>query len=272
MNIIFLIVFWAMAIAQLMAGFEGIQLELGTGWAWSAVSLAVFLRFSLPITIGAFFGATKVWGWHWALALVFVAPGLVFSAAFFLIHLGYLSWPKMSVWLFGENKKAAKPNSEIKTNNINLWDKVASVGKFAVILVVVSAIGLAVKVMMQDNARKSQKNKIKDALMQEFNIRAQQVNSQAPIMINKSLRLDRVSTGPGARMTVFYTLPEHSSGLFDKNKFLVQTKQEIVMKMCSGSETKKMLDYGGVMEYSYAGSDGVLIAKFEVKKKDCGLY
>lgn len=66
--------------AQLYAGFLGIQHQLGTGWAWGAVALALLARFTLPLTIGSFFGAMNVWGWHWIGALAFAAPGIAFMA------------------------------------------------------------------------------------------------------------------------------------------------------------------------------------------------
>lgn len=66
-------------LVQIYAGYLGIQHHLGTGWAVAAL-FALFFRFSLPITVGAFFGAMNVWGWHWLLALLFAAPGLAFMA------------------------------------------------------------------------------------------------------------------------------------------------------------------------------------------------
>lgn len=68
----------AFGVAQFIAGYAGIALHLGTGWAIGAIVLSLFFRFPLPITIGAFFGAMDVWGWHWALAALFAAPGLAF--------------------------------------------------------------------------------------------------------------------------------------------------------------------------------------------------
>lgn len=65
-------------IAQIVAGYVGIQHHFGSGWAIAAIVAAFVFRFSLPITIGSFFGAMNVWGWHWILALVFAAPGLAF--------------------------------------------------------------------------------------------------------------------------------------------------------------------------------------------------
>jgi len=65
-------------IAQLSVGYLGIEDLFGGGWAIAALIGSVIFRFTLPITIGAFFGATEVLGWHWVAALVFTAPGLLF--------------------------------------------------------------------------------------------------------------------------------------------------------------------------------------------------
>jgi len=67
-------------IAQIWAGYIGIDHHLGSGWAIGAVVVAFLFRFSLPITVGSFFGAMDVWGWPWYGAFVFAAPGLAFMA------------------------------------------------------------------------------------------------------------------------------------------------------------------------------------------------
>jgi len=77
---LFMIVMLSYGLAQIWAGFIGIDHHLGSGWASAAVAVAFILRFSLPITVGSFFGAMDVWGWHWAGALAFAAPGLAFMA------------------------------------------------------------------------------------------------------------------------------------------------------------------------------------------------
>lgn len=64
--------------AQLLAGFLGIEHGIGPVWAWGALFCAFFFRFTLPITVGAFFGAMNVWGWHWGVAALFAVPGLLF--------------------------------------------------------------------------------------------------------------------------------------------------------------------------------------------------
>jgi hypothetical protein len=67
-----------LSIAQLYAGYVGIEDGWGVGWAVGALACAAVLRFTLPITVGAFFAARDVWDWHWALAALFAAPGLLF--------------------------------------------------------------------------------------------------------------------------------------------------------------------------------------------------
>ena len=65
-------------IAQMVVGYIGVEYHFGTVWAIVAIFASLMFRFTLPITIGAFFGAMDVLGWHWALSALFVAPGLAF--------------------------------------------------------------------------------------------------------------------------------------------------------------------------------------------------
>lgn len=78
MAIIGFLVILTFGLAQFVAGYAGIEHHLGAGWAIGAFLVGFFLRFTLPITVGAFFGAMDVWGWHWALAALFAVPGLLF--------------------------------------------------------------------------------------------------------------------------------------------------------------------------------------------------
>lgn len=72
------IAFFLVGIAQLFAGYAGISHELGTFWAIAAAIVAFVFRFTLPLTIGSFFGAMNVWGWHWFASALFALPGLAF--------------------------------------------------------------------------------------------------------------------------------------------------------------------------------------------------
>ena len=72
------VAFLLLGILQIGAGYIGIADRFGDGWALAALIAAMMVRFSLPLTVGCFLCARDVWGWHWAPALVFAAPGLVF--------------------------------------------------------------------------------------------------------------------------------------------------------------------------------------------------
>ncbi|MDP9064785.1 MAG: hypothetical protein M3O06_02835 [Pseudomonadota bacterium] len=77
-GIVGVLVFFIYGASQIAAGYAGIAQGLGPIWALGALGVVVVLRFTLPMTIGAFYGAMHVWGWHWAAALLFAAPGLLF--------------------------------------------------------------------------------------------------------------------------------------------------------------------------------------------------
>lgn len=68
----------AYGLTQLAAGYLGLTHHLGIFWAILAIIATFMLRFPLPVTIGAFFGAMNVWGWPWYGALLFAFPGLAF--------------------------------------------------------------------------------------------------------------------------------------------------------------------------------------------------
>lgn len=64
-------------LAQIAIGFVGIEYHFGAGWAVGALVLSLMFRFSLPLTIGTFFGAIDVFNWHWIAALLITLPGLL---------------------------------------------------------------------------------------------------------------------------------------------------------------------------------------------------
>ncbi|UYM16293.1 hypothetical protein [Endozoicomonas euniceicola] len=87
MPVIGFILFFLFGIAQLIAGYVGIDYHFGVAWAIAALIASLMFRFTLPITIGAFFGAMDVWGWSWVLSLVFVAPGVAFLIPGFILSM-----------------------------------------------------------------------------------------------------------------------------------------------------------------------------------------
>lgn len=73
-----IILFLLFGLAQLFVGTWGIDYHFGAFWATVAFILAIVFRFTLPVTIGSYFGAINVLGWDWYFALAFAAPGLLF--------------------------------------------------------------------------------------------------------------------------------------------------------------------------------------------------
>jgi len=78
LGIIWVMLIMAYSFAQLIAGYTGVEYYYGGMWAGIALGVALIMRFTLPVTIGSFYCAMEVWGWHWGLAALFAAPGLAF--------------------------------------------------------------------------------------------------------------------------------------------------------------------------------------------------
>ena len=72
-----LILMLVIGLAQMVIGYIGIEYHFGAGWAISAVVLALIFRFSLPLTVGTFFGAMDVFGFSFIVALLITLPGLL---------------------------------------------------------------------------------------------------------------------------------------------------------------------------------------------------
>ena len=68
--------FLVLCIAHLIIGFHGLDVTFGTGWAYAGL-IAAFFRLTPPLTVGVYFGAVDLWGWHPVAAAVFAAPGLL---------------------------------------------------------------------------------------------------------------------------------------------------------------------------------------------------
>ena len=71
------IILLVVGIAQMVIGYLGIEYHFGSGWAIGAIVLALVFRFSLPLTIGTFFGAMDVFGFSFIVALIITLPGLL---------------------------------------------------------------------------------------------------------------------------------------------------------------------------------------------------
>jgi hypothetical protein len=73
-----MVAFWVFGFVQLAAGFIGIEHYFSSFWAWTALLIAIFFRFTLPIIIGAFLCGPIRMEMSLGIAILFVLPGLVF--------------------------------------------------------------------------------------------------------------------------------------------------------------------------------------------------
>lgn len=103
----------AFGILQVYAGYLGIRHHWGNGWAVGLMILFLTTQFSLPITIGAFFGAMDVWHWPWYGAFAFALPGLTF------LMLGATGGVLRELFK-GAPSKATEPVREISMTHYNL--------------------------------------------------------------------------------------------------------------------------------------------------------
>lgn len=77
-GIAWFLVMIVVGVVQFYAGYVGIEYHLGTVLAVIAVVVGLTLRFTLPLTIGTYFGAVDVFGWEWYWAVLLAVPGLLF--------------------------------------------------------------------------------------------------------------------------------------------------------------------------------------------------
>jgi hypothetical protein len=78
-QIIAVVLFLALGLAQVVAGFVGADYFFGAFWAFVITFACLLLRFGLPMTVLGFFGAVYVWEWPWWGAALFCFPGLLLA-------------------------------------------------------------------------------------------------------------------------------------------------------------------------------------------------
>lgn len=69
----------AFGLVQICLGYLGIEHHLGVGWAVGALFVTFFLRITIFLTIGCYFGIVDVIGWPWWAGVLVAAPGIVFA-------------------------------------------------------------------------------------------------------------------------------------------------------------------------------------------------
>lgn len=72
------VLFLFLSLFQFIVGYMGIEHHFGTFGAIAALIGLFFFRFTIPFTIGAFFGAVNVLGLNWFFGFLIALPGVAF--------------------------------------------------------------------------------------------------------------------------------------------------------------------------------------------------
>lgn len=94
---------------------------------------------------------------------------------------------------------------------------------------------------------------------------------KTPMMVDEDTRLEKVTVGPGPRVTYHYTIVKHPSQKIDPSILRRNLYPEIRNKVCTGDKMKVSLQYGATYTYSYSGNDGVHVGSVDIDRDVCGL-
>lgn len=112
---------------------------------------------------------------------------------------------------------------------------------------------------------------VDEKIYAEFKKTADKFNQRGPTMVSKTLRLDKTTAGPGARITYFYTFTNYSSHDLDRDKLSASLQGRLDKVICTNDKIKPTLKLGATYAYVYSGNDGVELVRLEVNKQHCSL-
>ena len=97
------------------------------------------------------------------------------------------------------------------------------------------------------------------------------LNRSAPLTLDPDTRLDRVTSGPGHRLSYHYTLTSVQSKAFKRAEFQKLIREPLQAKLCSSKEMRGFLVRGVTISYDYLGNDGNRLGAARFTASDCGL-
>lgn len=97
------------------------------------------------------------------------------------------------------------------------------------------------------------------------------LNRSAPLTLDADTRLDRVTSGPGHRLSYHYTLTSVQSKAFKRAEFQKLIREPLQAKVCSSKEMRGFLVRGVTLSYDYHGNDGHRLGAARFTASDCGL-
>ena len=97
------------------------------------------------------------------------------------------------------------------------------------------------------------------------------LNRSAPQTLDPDTRLDRVTSGPGHRLSYHYTLTSVQSRAFKRAEFQKLIRAPLQAKLCGSKEMRGFLVRGVTITYDYHGNDGSRLGAARFTASDCGL-
>lgn len=154
-----------------------------------------------------------------------------------------------------------------------MWKKILSALGLIAVLIAMAIGGVIGKQVgkVAISPSKPTAQQVEDKIIEGFIIAANQFGENLPMMLDQDTRLDKVTVGPGPRAVYHHSFPNYTSRDIDENWLKTNLRPEVTRKVCASGDMKESLQYGGIYVYSYFGSDGIEIAKFEIDRNDCGL-
>lgn len=142
------------------------------------------------------------------------------------------------------------------------------------VLVFVAISGQGGKLLNSDilTSRQAAPDAVTAKLIEGFQVAADSINSQVPIMVDEHTMLDEATVGPGGRITYHYTLVDLPAGQISAADLRKDLQPAVVQNVCTSAQMAPSLEYGGVYTFSYSGSDGVNVVRFDVAQSDCDAF
>ena len=97
------------------------------------------------------------------------------------------------------------------------------------------------------------------------------LNRSAPLTLDADTRLDRVTSGPGRRLSYHYTLTSVQAKAFKRAEFQKLIREPLQAKLCSSKEMRGFLIRGVTISYDYLSNDGNRLGAARFTASDCGL-
>jgi hypothetical protein len=98
---------------------------------------------------------------------------------------------------------------------------------------------------------------------------AKQMNRETPQVIDKEIRLDKVTADPGTELVYHYTMLLRQAAEVPAAVFYGKFAPMVRAKLCQDPQMLKLLDSGAWVAFSYRGSDGRDIGKLSYRQRDC---